>query len=336
MAFDPAKPFDLLFEVMPTYDRNRLDLFVKAMIPSMSRTRIQLRISEGRVEVNGECRPSNWRVLAGDAVLIRCKDPDEGGAEAARGIPLEILYEDEDVVVVNKQPGLVVHPVGRHRHDTLLNALYWRYRDVIPEGEGISLANRLDQYTSGVILAAKHSGAKRVLQEDFEARIPRKTYLALCRGMVAMDEGGIELPIGPESGGGNHCNMAVRLDGEGKPSTTLYRVRERFSQGFTLVEVQPITGRQHQIRVHMSALGHPLAGDGRYGGGYRLELEQGIGIERYALHAFSLTYRHPRSGVTMTSEASLAADMAAVLEGLRKGLREVVGGMKAFSKNEFP
>lgn len=329
MPIDPAKPFDLTYEVMPNYDRQRLDLFVKAMIPSMSRTRIQQRIGEGRVEVNGNARSANWRVLPGDVVLIRCNVPDDG-ADAGRSIPLDIVYEDDDVIVINKQPGLVVHPVGKHRHDTLLNALYWRYRDALPEEESINLANRLDQYTSGVILATKNTRAKRILQEDFEARIPGKTYLALCRGVVEMDEGVIDLPIGPALSAGDHCRMAVRTDGGGKESRTLYRVEERFAQGFSLVRLSPVTGRQHQLRVHMKAIGHPLAADPRYGGGFRLELRGEDGreavLERYALHAEGLTFRHPADGREMRVEAPLSPDMAEMVARLRDGAVEMVAG----------
>ena len=330
MAIDPAKPFDLSYEVMPTYDRHRLDLFVKAMIPSMSRTRIQLRIGEGRVEVNGAARPANWRVLPGDMVLIRCNVPDDG-ADAGRNIPLDILYEDADVIAVNKPAGMVVHPVGKHRHDTLLNALYWRYKDEIPEEDSVSLANRLDQYTSGVILATKNARSKRILQEDFEARLPQKNYLALCRGEPAEDEGEVDLPIGPDSSGKDHCVMAVRHDALGKPSRTLYRVEARF-KGFSLVRLHPVTGRQHQLRVHMAALGCPLAADARYGGGHRLELQDASGataaLERYALHACELSFRHPADGREMCARAPLAADLTAVIAILRSGTaREVVGGM---------
>lgn len=329
MAIDPAKPFDIVHEVMPNYDRWRLDLFVKAMIPSMSRTRIQQRIRESRVEVNGAARAANWRVLPGDRVLIRCNVPEEG-ADAGRHIPLDIVYEDADVVVVNKQPGLVVHPVGKHRHDTLLNALYWRYRGEMPDDEAVSLANRLDQYTSGIVLATKHAGAKRILQEDFEARLPKKTYLALCRGVLSEDEGEIDLPVGPETGSPDHCRMAVRTDGGGKESRTLFRTVERFRQGFTLVRLNPVTGRQHQLRVHMSAVGHPLAADPRYGGGYRLELRGDGGqtavLERYALHAAELVFRHPATGAEIRCEAPLAADLSGMVEMLRAGAGEVVAG----------
>ncbi len=342
MAIDPAKPFDLGFVVDPAHDRSRLDLFVKAMIPSMSRTRIQRRIAEGRVEVAGAPRAANWRVIAGDAVRVRCAFPSsgaeggaegagEGGADAARHIPLDIVYEDDDVLAVNKQSGLIVHPVGKHRHDTLLNALYWQRRDTLREGESVSLANRLDQYTSGIVLATKNARAKRILQEDFEARVPEKTYLALCRGAVERDEGEIDLPIGRAegSGAGDHCVMAVREDGEGKESLTRFAVEERFPQGFTLVRLHPVTGRQHQLRVHMAATGHPLVADGRYGGGWRLELLDGTGgktvLERYALHASGLVFRHPADGREVRAEAPLPADLAGVAAALRAGAVETIG-----------
>ncbi len=335
MAIDPAKPFDLEYPVDPAHDRRRLDLFVKAMIPSMSRTRIQQRIAEGRIEVNGAARPANWRVRAEDTVLVRCNIPDSG-ADAGKRIPLDIVYEDGDVIALNKQSGLVVHPAGKHRHDTLLNALYWRYLDALPEGESVTLANRLDQYTSGVILATKNARAKRKLQEDFEARLPEKEYLALCRGLVENDAGEIDLPIGPEGDQSDQCRMAVRRDELGKESLTRYAVAERFprggqGRGFTLLRLNPVTGRQHQLRVHMAALGHPLAADARYGGGYRLDLRRADGtnavLERYALHAARLAFRHPADGRTLRVEAPLPEDLSAVVAALRAGAAEVVGGV---------
>ena len=322
MAIDPAKPFDLFFRVQPAQDRDRLDVFVKSMIPSMSRTRAQLRIGEGRVEVNGSVRPANWRVLAGDGVLMRCRVPDDDSG-AGRSIPLDVVYEDGDVLVVNKQPGLIAHPVGKHRHDTLLNALYWRCRDSLPEGESVNLANRLDQYASGVILAVKSAAAKRVIQEDFERRLPRKTYLALCRGLIRDDAGEIDLPIGKAPDDPDHCRMSIRADG--KPSRTLYRVEERFAPGFTLVRLKPVTGRQHQLRLHLAAIGHPLVADPRYGGGARLDLAPpgggGVSLNRYALHASELAFRHPADGRDMLVAAALAEDMDLAVKALRLGAK---------------
>ncbi len=181
MPIDPTKPFDLKYEATPTYSEIRLDQFVKAMVPSMSRNKIQKYIKNKQVSVNGLPQRSNWIVRLGDMVILHCKEP-EGAAEAGKNIQLDIIYEDEDIVAVNKQPDLVVHPVALHRHDTLLNAMYWRYKDILPEDQEISLGNRLDKHTSGVILVAKNTHAKRVLQDQFENRKPERYIMRYVLG----------------------------------------------------------------------------------------------------------------------------------------------------------
>ena len=330
MPIDPSKPFDLTYRVDPNWVDMRLDQFVKAMVPSMSRTKIQKYIKAQRVEVNGAPRPANWRVRLQDQVLLRCWEPTEG-SDAARLIPLDILYEDDHILALNKQPGLVVHPVGKHRHNTLLNALYFRYRDTLPEDQEISLANRLDQHTSGVILVTKHTQAKRIIQQAFEARTPKKTYIALAEGVVRDDALAIDAPLGPALGRTDHCLMGVRHDGEGKPSKTELQVMERFD-GFTLLRLSPHTGRPHQLRVHAAYIGHPLVSDDRYGNGAPLTLisesggEERATIKRYALHAAELSFDHPMTGVAMQVKAPLAQDMHDILAGLRKGWRNQRSG----------
>ena len=329
MPIDPSKPFDLSYDVTPNYHEFRLDQFVKAMVPSMSRTRIQQNIKEDRISVNGAPRASNWRVRTGDTVIVHCREPEGGAVEAAKRIPLEILYEDAELAAINKQADLVVHPTGLYRHNTLLNALYWRYKDIIPDDQEISLANRLDQHTSGVILVAKTTASTRILQQQFENRQTGKIYHALCEGIVEADCGEIDQPIGPGTGI-HRTSMAIRHDEEGKPAQTLYEVLERFAPrgedaGFTLVRLEPHTGRQHQLRVHMKFLGHPMVCDDRYGIPVPL-LAQREGddtpatLARYALHARQLTFTHP-DGRTMTIEAPLAEDMARMLELLRTDCR---------------
>lgn len=339
MPIDPAKPFDLRYRVDPTWAEERLDRFVKAMIPAMSRTKIQRYIAEGRVEVNGTVRPANWRVHRDDIVLLRCHEPSEG-ADIAQRIPIEILYEDEDLLLVNKQPGLLVHPVALHRHDTLLNALYWRYKDILPPDQNIELVNRIDRYTSGVVVLTKSREAKQILQEQFEARLPQKTYLALAQGLVKDKEGMIDLPLGPALSRTDRCKIGVRYDEKGKPSQTFYRVLERFprpelpSGGVTLLRIEPYTGRQHQIRVHMAEIGHPLVCDDRYGDPRELvaipppsptperHLNEGSPpprLARYALHAESIAFSHPRTRHPLIISAPLANDMATMLEALRAG-----------------
>lgn len=318
MPIDPAKPFDLTFTVDPFQAGYRLDLFLKAMMPSMSRTKIQRYVRAQRLEVNGFPRPSNWIVRQGDSILLRLNVP-EAGADAAKNMPLDIILEDRDILAVNKQPGLVVHPVGKHRHDTLLNILYWRYKDILPPEDEISLANRLDQYTSGVMLVAKHAAAKRVIQEDFERRVPEKTYLAICDGLLASDAGEIDLPLDRDPSGRDHCRMWVCEKGEGKTAFTRYQTVKRFAQGYTLVRLHPLTGRQHQLRVHMAAIGHPLVADNRYGSSLPLVVGTDNYLDRYALHAESLTFSHPTSRESITVRAPLAEDMSKIVEMLDAG-----------------
>ncbi len=327
MPVDPAKPFDLQYRVDPTWVNLRLDQFVKAMVPAISRTKIQAYAKAGRIEVNGEARPGNWRVRLNDQVTLRCNIPQEG-ADAGKFIPLEIIHEDDDLIVLSKQPGLVVHPVALSRHNTLLNALYWRYKDILPAEQSIALANRLDKYTSGLILATKNARAKQLLQEQFEYRRTKKKYHALVHGLWAEKTGEIDLPLGRAGLARDRCKMCVRHDAAGKPSLTRYRVLEEFparaaeEPALTLVELSPHTGRQHQLRVHCAEKGHPLVADERYGRDETLivgatEAESILG--RFALHAVELTFKHPASGQDMTFTAPLAADMAAALAGLRAG-----------------
>lgn len=296
----------------------------------MSRTKIQKYCAAGRICVNGAPRPANWIVRLGDQVLLVCKDPENGGAAAvAEKIAgeLVVIYEDEEILAVNKPAGLVVHPVGKHRHDTLLNALYMRYKDILPPEQEVSLANRLDQYTSGLILVAKNTGAKRILQYQFENREVSKEYYALCTGIIAADSGKIDAPLGPADPGSTLL-QALRYDSLGKPAQTEYEVCERFAPGggaddpgLTFVHLLPHTGRQHQLRVHLASLGHPLLADKHYGDGRTLTLSRGgesAIINRYALHAAQLTFRHP-DGTIRTLQAPLADDMTAALAALRTG-----------------
>jgi 23S rRNA pseudouridine1911/1915/1917 synthase len=350
MVIDPAKPFDLQHRVDPAYDGERLDRFVQAMVPTISRTRVQRYNRAGRVLVNGRRRADNWRVRSGDRVVLKVHEPPEG-ADAARHIPVSVLYEDEWLLAVNKQPGLVVHPVALHRHNTLMNALYWRYKDRLPAAKELSLVNRIDKLTSGVVLVSKDIRAKRNLQEQFEARRVYKTYQALVAGGVEEESGEINLPLGPKADCQNRCVQAVRRDSAGKPSLSRYWVLERLrhapppaagpppagteplaaGRAFTLLRLSPQTGRQHQLRVHAAAAGHPLVGDHLYGdnrawvwraaGGEAAGADaSGTGrLERFALHAESLTITHPVEKREMRFTAPLPADLAGALEALRRG-----------------
>lgn len=339
MVIDPAKPFDLTYRVDEMYHGGRLDRYVNAMVPTISRTRVQRYNATGRILVNGTPRADHWRVQAGDEVVLKCNIPKDVDVEMARHIPVEVLYEDDVLLAVNKQPGLVVHPVALHRHDTLMNALYWKYKDRLPPGRELSLVNRIDKLTSGIVLVTKAIEAKREMQRQFEARTPHKTYLALACGWLAEEQGEIDLPIGPKENCRNRCVMDIRRDSAGKPSNTQYWLRERLaapladaggpgpatSGRFSLVRLALRTGRQHQIRVHLRALGHPLAGDHLYHDNRGLRWTDPAGavqtLSRFALHSESLTIVHPVTGKDLHIEAPLPPDMAGLLDALRSGIR---------------
>ncbi|MHC4885674.1 MAG: pseudouridine synthase, partial [Planctomycetota bacterium] len=209
MAIDPSKPFDLTHVVDEDQHGMRLDRYVCHQTPTISRTRVQQYMRAERVLVNDQVRPQNWRVKTGDRVVLKCTVP-EGGAEIAREIPLEVIYEDQHLVAFNKQSGLVVHPVALHRHNTLLNAVYYRYEKELGPDQEISLANRIDKMTSGVILVTKDVPTKRHLQEQFEARTVAKSYLAIVYGRVTPEEQVVDLPIGPARNRRNRTLMGIR------------------------------------------------------------------------------------------------------------------------------
>jgi 23S rRNA pseudouridine1911/1915/1917 synthase len=230
----------------------------------------------------------------------------------AEDIPLTVVYEDEDIVVVNKPAGLVVHPAPGHATGTLVNALLHHVEE-LPGIAGVArpgLVHRLDKDTSGLLIVAKGDVAQLSLMAQLKARRIKKTYLALVQGSVAAELGRIEAPIGRDPN--ERKRMAVVAGG--REATTGYRVRERFP-GWTLLEVDLITGRTHQIRVHLTEIGHPIAGDPTYGNGTSRRGPDATA--RLFLHAWKIVFAHPRDGRLMRLEAELPADLHAPLDALR-------------------
>ncbi|MHC4872821.1 MAG: RluA family pseudouridine synthase [Planctomycetota bacterium] len=320
MAIDPAKPYDIDCKVDEEQNGMRLDKFIAVTMPRISRTKIKEYNKLLRITVNDQIKPDNWRVKTGDIVILKCRIP-EGAEDLGKNIPLEIIYDDEYLIGVNKQAGLVVHPVALHRHNTMMNALYWKYKDSLNDDQELTLVNRIDQYTSGVVLACKDLGTKRILQEQFEARSVSKSYLAIVEGKLKEDAGEINLPLGPKLNREIELMIGVRHDEEGKPSKTIFEVIEKFT-GYTLVKLIPHTGRQHQLRVHMAEAGHPLAADHLYGDNKGLLFKNNSATEarldRFALHAEKLTFRHPVTEKEITITAPLPKDMAETLTALRE------------------
>jgi 23S rRNA pseudouridine1911/1915/1917 synthase len=284
---------------------------VQGRIPRLSRTRANAIVRACAYREDGTRRMPSDRVRYGETVFI-IRPPFE---EPLAPREYEVLYEDDDVLALDKPPGLPVHPSATYHKNTLSHVLRERYGEEAPQ-----IAHRLDKETSGVVVCGKHSEAERRLKRAFEDRRTQKTYLAIVRGDVERDEGSIDLPIGRPSAG-LHLLMEPRpLDEGGSPAVTQYRVLAR-ERGLSLVELKPITGRQHQLRVHLAAISHPIVGDKLYGpegsapffevieGGMTPEIERRLGLSRHALHAHRLVIPHPRTQVPLDLEAPLPEDM---------------------------
>lgn len=287
----------------------RIDKFLTAEIPDRSRSQIQELIKSGRVTVLGARVKPGYRLAAGDIVVAHV--PVEHSPQLTpQPIPLDVIYEDENVVVVNKPAGMVVHPAPGHEAGTLVNALLARIPALAEWAETETddsprpgIVHRLDKQTSGLILVAKHEEARRFLQRQFKQRKVEKTYLALVEGRLQPPQGIIDAPIGRDP---HHRQRMTVLSRGGREAQTSYRVIE-YLDGYSLVSVRPITGRTHQIRVHFAAIGHPVAGDRVYG-----RRRQQLEVGRQFLHAWKLRLTLP-SGEEREFIAPLPADLRQVL-----------------------
>ncbi len=302
---------DVTLRVDPGNDGLRLDKFIRSKLPWRSRASVQRAIATGRVLVDGTPGRVNRRVHPGQEVRVVVPPPPEGMIRHHE-IEIDVLYEDRWLLAINKQPGIIVHPVGKHLYNTVINVLHHRYRrpgdpenDVVP-----NLIHRIDKDTSGLLLVAKDETVRAAMAMQFERKEVRKEYLALVAGEVERDAGVIDRPLAKDPRSNMKTKMAV-VEG-GLSSSTAYSVEERFS-GFTLLRLAPRTGRTHQIRVHCASIGHPLLSDSLYGGG----AGDGV-IDRHALHAERATFSHPKSGAATTIAAPLAPDFVRAIETLRR------------------
>ena len=272
-----------------------------------SRSQIQQWLKEEQVRVNGEVVRANYKVKAADHIELQIPEPQELAIEA-EDLPLTIVYEDQDVAVVNKPQGLVVHPAAGHESGTLVNALMYHIKDLSSINGVIrpGIVHRIDKDTSGLLMVAKNDKAHESLAEQLKEKTSVRKYLALVHGEISHDKGEINAPIGRSK---TDRKMQAVIE-TGKPAVTHFQVVERF-EGYTLIELQLETGRTHQIRVHMKYIGYPVAGDPLYGP------KKTLPGQGQFLHAKTLGFVHPATGEYMEFEAPLPEIFEKTLEQLR-------------------
>jgi 23S rRNA pseudouridine1911/1915/1917 synthase len=302
----------------------RLDRFLQTRLPELSRTRLQRLIAEGRVRVDGGAARASQRLRSGARVTVEVPPP-EPLALVPEPIPLDILYEDAHLLVVNKPPGLVVHPGAGHATGTLVHALLAHCGPALSGIGGArrpGIVHRLDRGTSGLLVVAKTDAAHQALARALRARAVERRYLALVHGRVPHAEGRIEAAIGRDPR--DRLRMAVRPAGRGRPALTRYRVLERFAAPvpLTWLEVTLGTGRTHQIRVHLAHLGCPVVGDRTYGRRRAGAAAAALGpwvtaLGGLALHAAGLAFVHPATGQRLRFEAAPPPALADLLAWLR-------------------
>ena len=335
MAPAPASPPPRRIELLiPEEARGRrLDRVLADLMPDQSRASLQRLVNEGRILIAGNPVRASRRIRGGEVVVIVLPEPVPSVLEA-EDRPLRILHEDDDLIVLNKPAGLVVHPGAGVRSGTLANALLHHFRGLSSIGgvERPGIVHRLDRETSGVIVVAKNDMAHRSLSAQFKDRTMKKIYEALVWGRPRRQEGSIDEPIGRHPTA--RIRMAVRASG--RPSRSDYRVVTPFG-AVSLLELRPRTGRTHQLRVHMSHLGHPILGDRLYGGhkprSVRNATERDAlsGFDGLALHARRLGLIHPRTSTDMEFEAPRPEALEQLIEIL-KGARERSSTGKGDSK----
>ena len=284
----------------------RLDKYIVEKLPGLSRSFVQKLTSEGGILLNGEPAKNHHKVNTGEVVDISIPEPVASTIRAEK-VPIDIVYEDEELLVVNKPAGMVVHPAPGNYSGTLVNALLAHCKDLSGIGGVLKpgIVHRIDKGTSGLLVVAKNDSSHKALASQFKAKTSRRVYWAVVKGVVRFDNGIVELPIGRSST--DRKKMAVKSE-DGRDAVTGYKVLERFRDS-TLLELVLGTGRTHQIRVHMSHIGHPVVGDEEYG--------SRSGIGRPALHAKTIGFIHPVTEKYVEFTSELPDDMKKLIDGAK-------------------
>lgn len=313
----------LTLKVGNSIKERRVDKYLHGRFSNFSRAMLQKQIGAGSVKVNGEIVKPSFKLSPGDKIDLTLPELPSKEIEP-EDIPLNIIYEDKDIIILNKQANMVVHPARSNTHGTLVNALVF-YSDNLSNGLGEfrpGIVHRLDKNTTGVMVVAKNNTAQWKIAKQFEHRQVKKSYLAVVHGSPELTSDRISAPLGVHPR--TREKYAIRPE-VGKESITFYEVIEDF-RGFSLLKLKPKTGRTHQIRVHLSYIKHPIVADDMYGGKlvYPWQLkdaetavEEPV-VSRVALHASTLEFKHPMTEKTVKFEASLPEDIQGLLEMLRK------------------
>jgi 23S rRNA pseudouridine1911/1915/1917 synthase len=299
-----------VWHIQPSEAGQRLDRYLISVLPTLSRTSTQRLIVDGAILVNGRTSKPGYMLRPDDTVQVLWETPPvQQEIVKPQALPLEFIYEDADLLVVNKAAGMVVHPGPGHSGDTLVNALVARYPELQEVGGEMrpGIVHRLDKDTSGLLIVARNTRTLAALTEQMKRHEIVKRYLALVEGIVSLDSGTIDAPIGRNPR--QRQQMAITAT-ESREARTQFRVLQRFAH-HTLLLLQLETGRTHQIRVHLKAIGHPVVGDPLYGSG---SSHRGLALQRQFLHAYQLKFTHPITGVPLEFEAPLPADLQAVLD----------------------
>ena len=298
---------------MKTYkveEIGRLDKVVSNLEQNISREAIQRMIKTGKILVNGKQEKASYKTAVGDVITLEEEIPEEVELKPQE-MPLDIIYEDDDMLVINKEKGIVVHPGNGNPDGTLANAVMAKCKGSLSGIGGKirpGIVHRIDKDTSGLIIVAKNDTAHINLSKQIQDRKVKKTYIALVRGVIKENEATINMPIGRSSK--DRKKMAVTKDG--KEAITHFKVLKRYN-GFTLLEVKIETGRTHQIRVHLSEIGYPIVGDEVYSNG-----KNPFGVKGQMLHAEKLELKHPRTGKDLTFEAPVPKYFANIINQLEK------------------
>lgn len=303
---------ELSWEVGPEHAGVRLDKHISEELDDVSRSQVQIWLKDGLVTVGDQTAKANHKLAVGDRIVIQLPETDDGDV-LPENIPLEVVYEDADVIVVNKPRGLVVHPAPGHSSGTLVNALLYHCKDL----SGINgvlrpgIVHRIDKDTTGLVMAAKNDKAHNGLADQLKSHTVTRKYTAVVHGQLEHQQGTVDAPIGRDT---KDRKMYTVTNKNSKQAVTHFAVVERLPE-HTMLELQLETGRTHQIRVHMKYIGHPLVGDPMYGPSKQKVTHRWINGQ--ALHAGVLGFDHPRTGERMEFEAPMPEDMKALLELLR-------------------